>query len=181
MLAANTDRTVRRKGVQTLATPETTDDSRVHSEAPAEGDTSREFPEVRSHSQAPAEGLDFVTEADNQRRPDRSSRTGPAPAPEPISKPTVPPEEGRNMAGTFELVEPSRGAFEFRLLSSAGKVLVLSGRYNDKASAVAALHLARECAASALVQDHTTDPSQPIMPASLKPRHDQAAPSRWFG
>jgi hypothetical protein len=35
-----------------------TDDNRVHSEAPAEGDTTRDFPEIRSHSQDPAEGPD---------------------------------------------------------------------------------------------------------------------------
>ena len=41
-----------------------TDEIRIHSEAPAEGDTSREFPEIRSHSQDPAEGADVMTEAD---------------------------------------------------------------------------------------------------------------------
>jgi hypothetical protein len=34
------------------------DDIRIHSEAPAEGDDSRDFPEIRSHSQDPAEGSD---------------------------------------------------------------------------------------------------------------------------
>ncbi|MCP9001884.1 hypothetical protein NFC73_19440 [Pseudarthrobacter sp. RMG13] len=49
-----------------------TDDIRVHSEAPAEGDTSREFPEIRSHSQDPAEGSDDITDADanKQRQPE---------------------------------------------------------------------------------------------------------------
>jgi hypothetical protein len=49
-----------------------TDDIRVHSEAPAEGDTSREYPEIRSHSQDPAEGPDSITEADTrkQRQPE---------------------------------------------------------------------------------------------------------------
>lgn len=49
-----------------------TDDIRIHSEAPAEGDTSREFPEIRSHSQDPAEGSDYPTEggaAKGARRP----------------------------------------------------------------------------------------------------------------
>lgn len=45
-----------------------TDDIRVHSEAPAEGDTSREFPEIRSHSQDPAEGPDGITEADTNKQ-----------------------------------------------------------------------------------------------------------------
>lgn len=45
-----------------------TDDIRVHSEAPAEGDTSREFPEIRSHSQDPAEGSDRITEADTSKQ-----------------------------------------------------------------------------------------------------------------
>lgn len=49
-----------------------TEDVRVHSEAPAEGDTSREFPEIRSHSQDAAEGPDVITEADTnkQRQPE---------------------------------------------------------------------------------------------------------------
>ena len=56
---------------ETLDTSEiATDDIRVHSEAPAEGDTSREFPEIRSHSQDAAEGPDSITEADtNKQRP----------------------------------------------------------------------------------------------------------------
>lgn len=83
------------------------------------------------------------------------------------------------MTGTFELVEPSRGAFEFRLVSHTGKVLAVSGTYSDKDSAVAAMRLARECAATALVQDHTTGPQQPPTPSTI--RHDQGAPSRWFG
>lgn len=53
-------------GVSEIAT----DDIRVHSEAPAEGDTSREFPEIRSHSQDPAEGPDGEAEADaTKQRP----------------------------------------------------------------------------------------------------------------
>ncbi|WP_309108587.1 hypothetical protein [Arthrobacter sp.] len=38
------------------------DDIRIHSEAPVEGDDSRDFPEIRSHSQDPAEGSDFAAE-----------------------------------------------------------------------------------------------------------------------
>ena len=38
--------------------PASADDNRVHSEAPAEGDSTREFPEIRAHSQDPAEGPD---------------------------------------------------------------------------------------------------------------------------
>jgi len=45
-----------------------TGDNRVHSEAPAEGDTSREFPEIRVHSQDPAEGPDSVAEADANKQ-----------------------------------------------------------------------------------------------------------------
>jgi hypothetical protein len=41
-----------------------TGEIRIHSEAPAEGDTTREFPEIRSHSQDPAEGPDSPEEAD---------------------------------------------------------------------------------------------------------------------
>jgi hypothetical protein len=38
--------------------PASADDNRMHSEAPAEGDSTREFPEIRAHSQDPAEGPD---------------------------------------------------------------------------------------------------------------------------
>ncbi|WP_427006241.1 hypothetical protein [Pseudarthrobacter sp. H2] len=38
--------------------PASADDNRVHSEAPAEGDSSLEFTEIRAHSQDPAEGPD---------------------------------------------------------------------------------------------------------------------------
>ena len=65
------------------------------------------------------------------------------------------------MTGIFELVEPSRGAFEFRLVSHTGKVLAVSGTYSDKDSAVAAIRLARESAATALIQDHTTERRSP--------------------
>jgi hypothetical protein len=34
------------------------DEIRIHSEAPAEGDPTHEFPEIRAHSQDPAEGAD---------------------------------------------------------------------------------------------------------------------------
>jgi hypothetical protein len=47
---------------ETLDTSEMApEDIRVHSEAPAEGDTSREYPQIRSHSQDPAEGPDAIT------------------------------------------------------------------------------------------------------------------------
>lgn len=84
------------------------------------------------------------------------------------------------MSGIFELVEPRHGAFEFRLISHTGKVLAVSGTYSDKDSAVAAIRLARESAAMALIQDHTTRAPQPPAPSRTKPRHDHG-PSRWFG
>jgi uncharacterized protein YegP (UPF0339 family) len=83
--------------------------------------------------------------------------------------------------GIFELVEPSHGAFEFRLISHTGKVLAVSGTYSDKDSAVAAIRIARESAAMALIQDHTTRTPQPPTPSTTKPRHDHGAPSQWFG
>jgi hypothetical protein len=46
-----------------------TGEIRIHSEAPAEGDTTREFPEIRSHSQDPAEGPDSPEEADAAEGP----------------------------------------------------------------------------------------------------------------
>ena len=85
------------------------------------------------------------------------------------------------MTGIFELVEARRGGFEFRLISHTGKVLAVSGTYSDKDSAVAAIRLARESAAMALIQDHTTRAPQPPPPLKTKSRHDHGAPSRWFG
>ena len=85
------------------------------------------------------------------------------------------------MTGIFELLEPRRGAFEFRLLSHTGKVLAVSGTYTDKDSAVAAMRLARESAATALVQDHTAGPPQPPALWTANSRPDQGLPSRWFG
>ena len=38
--------------------PASADDIRVHSEAPAEGDSTQDFIEIRAHSQDPAEGPD---------------------------------------------------------------------------------------------------------------------------
>lgn len=42
-----------KKQVQEIGISDT-DDFRIHSEAPAEGDTARDSPEIRSHSQDPA-------------------------------------------------------------------------------------------------------------------------------
>lgn len=85
------------------------------------------------------------------------------------------------MTGIFELVEPSRGAFAFRLLSHHGKVLAVSGTYSDKDSAEAAMRLVREWAATAPVQDRTTGTSQPSPSLTTDSRFEQGAPSRWFG
>ena len=41
------------------------DEIRIHSEAPAEGDPTHEFPEIRAHSQDPAEGADSVEDDGN--------------------------------------------------------------------------------------------------------------------
>ena len=65
------------------------------------------------------------------------------------------------MTGKFELVEPRRRVFGFRLLSPTGKVLAVSGMYSTKDSAVAAIRLARESAAMALIEDHTTRAPRP--------------------
>jgi uncharacterized protein YegP (UPF0339 family) len=69
----------------------------------------------------------------------------------------------------------------FRLLSSRGKVLAVSGTYGDKDSAVAAIALVRESAAMALAKDHTTDPPRSTAPTPARQRHSRGALSRWFG
>ena len=124
------------------------DNMRMHSEAPAEGDSSREFPEIRSHSQDPAEGPDRPTEAGGP-----GMRTA---ALANLRNHTAGGRASRATAGTFELVVSGRGDFEFRLVSPNGKVLAVSGTYRDKTSAVAVIRDARECAAMALLKDHTT-------------------------
>lgn len=52
-VVAREDRKVRK--MNGFKTP---DEIRIHSEAPAEGDSTHEFPEIRAHSQDPAEGAD---------------------------------------------------------------------------------------------------------------------------
>lgn len=142
------------------------DNLRMHSEAPAEGDNSREFPEIRAHSQDPAEGPDDTVEASslNLRRPN------PAPTDQTANARTI-----QAMTGTFELLATS-GGYEFRLLSSTGKVIAVSGAYRDKKSAVEAIRDARECAAMALIKDNSS------LPLAMPPSQQaHKGPSRWFG
>ncbi|MFP5313494.1 MAG: YegP family protein, partial [Actinomycetes bacterium] len=133
-----------------------TGDIRMHSEAPAEGDSSREFPELRSHSQDPAEGADAPMETveSTASGPDASISQAPS------------ARTGQASAGTFELLVAGPGKFEFRLLSAAGELLVVSGAYSDRSSAIAGIKDARECAATARFKDHTTRHRSPTSPAS---------------
>jgi uncharacterized protein YegP (UPF0339 family) len=142
------------------------DNIRMHSEAPAEGDNSREFPEIRAHSQDPAEGPDDTMEAS----PIKPRRASPGPTDQTPNARTI-----QTMTGTFELLATT-GGYEFRLLSSTGKVIAVSGAYRDKKSAVEAIRDARECAAMALIKDHSS--RQLALPPTQQPHK---GPSRWFG
>ncbi len=145
------------------------DNTRMHSEAPAEGDNSRDFPEIRSHSQDPAEGADqFPEPSDLEPHPAASAV---------LFGPALPSATRQAMAGIFELLVTGPGDFRFRLLSPAGDVLAVSGAFSDKNAAIAAIHNARQCAATALFRDHTS-----ARPLSAGPaRQTQQGPSRWFG
>jgi uncharacterized protein YegP (UPF0339 family) len=146
-----------------------TDNIRVHSEAPAEGDNSREYPEIRSHSQDPVEGADRAPETEDLKlRPVSPVETT-------NQAPVTRTSAAR--AGTFELLLTDPGDFEFRLLSPAGEVLAVSGVYSNRNSAIAGIRDARECAATALFKDHTTR-----LPSTTRPvKPGQQGPSRWFG
>lgn len=145
------------------------DNARMHSEAPAEGDNSRDYPEIRSHSQDPAEGADTLTEAaDFELHP-----AGPAVS----MNPALPTRTKQTMTGTFELLVTGPGDFRFRLLSPTGDILAVSGAFSDKNAAIAPIHHARQCAATALFKDHTRG-----RPLSTSPtKQTQQGPSRWFG
>jgi uncharacterized protein len=55
--------------------------------------------------------------------------------------------------GVFELYRDADAKFRFRILDDGGCIVAVSEAHEDKASAIAAINLARECAASSRVID----------------------------
>jgi uncharacterized protein YegP (UPF0339 family) len=53
----------------------------------------------------------------------------------------------------FELYRDSDAKFRFRMLDDGGAILAVSEPHEDKASALAAIEAARECAASSRIID----------------------------
>lgn len=57
------------------------------------------------------------------------------------------------MAGTFELFVDDDSQIRFRLVMPDGHVLAVSGQFNDKHAAAAAIEEVRECAGTGLIRD----------------------------
>ncbi|ADX73261.1 uncharacterized conserved protein [Pseudarthrobacter phenanthrenivorans Sphe3] len=57
------------------------------------------------------------------------------------------------MAGTFELFADEDSRIRFRLVAADGTVLAVSGQYQDKYQAAAAINDVRECAGTGLIRD----------------------------
>ncbi|PNI09737.1 DUF1508 domain-containing protein [Arthrobacter sp. AFG7.2] len=62
------------------------------------------------------------------------------------------------MAGTFELFVDEDSRIRFRLVTPDGRVLVVSGQYQDKHQAAAAIKDVRECAGTGLIRDLAANP-----------------------
>jgi uncharacterized protein YegP (UPF0339 family) len=57
------------------------------------------------------------------------------------------------MAGKFEVFLDSDSHFRFRLAAADGRVLAVSGAFEDKAAVAAGIAAVRECAGTGLVSD----------------------------
>ena len=57
------------------------------------------------------------------------------------------------MAGTFELFVDDDSRIRFRLVMPDGHVLAVSGQFDDKRAAAAAIEEVRECAGTGLIRD----------------------------
>lgn len=53
----------------------------------------------------------------------------------------------------FELYRDGRAKFRFRILDDDGAIVAVSEEHEDKASAIAAIHTVRDCAATSRVID----------------------------
>ena len=62
------------------------------------------------------------------------------------------------MAGTFELFVDDDAQIRFRLVMPDGHVLAVSGQFNDKRAAAAAIAEVRECAGTGLIRDVAPPP-----------------------
>lgn len=88
------------------------------------------------------------------------------------------------MAGKIEVFVDKAKRYRFRLLSPNGSLIAVSPPFTTKRDAAAGIHLARECAGTALVtyMDTTAGPDHETQAASTNPTengHDpDAAPLR---
>jgi uncharacterized protein len=53
--------------------------------------------------------------------------------------------------GVFELYRDANAKFRFRILDDVGGIIAVSEAHEDKASAIAAIGTARDCAASRII------------------------------
>jgi uncharacterized protein len=73
------------------------------------------------------------------------------------------------MAGTFELFVDEDSRIRFRLVTPDGRVLAVSGQYQDKHQAAAAIKDLRECAGTGLIRDLAANPVQ-ARPSRRRPQ-----------
>jgi uncharacterized protein YegP (UPF0339 family) len=73
------------------------------------------------------------------------------------------------MAGTFELFVDEDSRIRFRLVTPDGRVLAVSGQYQDKHQAAAAIKDVRECAGTGLIRDLAAGPVQ-ARPSRRRPQ-----------
>ncbi|WP_397428213.1 YegP family protein [Pseudarthrobacter sp. BRE9] len=73
------------------------------------------------------------------------------------------------MAGTFELFVDEDSRIRFRLVMPDGHVLAVSGQFNDKQAAAAAIKEVRECAGTGLIRDVAPTPTGRMLPSPPQP------------
>ena len=68
------------------------------------------------------------------------------------------------MVGHFELFTDHLSRIRFQLLAPDGSVLAVSGPFNDRRAAAAAITELRECAGTGLIKDHFRTTTTMVMP-----------------
>lgn len=68
------------------------------------------------------------------------------------------------MAGHFELFTDHQFHLRFQLLANDGSILAVSGPFDDKRSAAAAITELRDCAGTGLIKDHSQKTTTMVMP-----------------
>ncbi len=65
-------------------------------------------------------------------------------------------QQGKAMAGKFELYKDSGGKFRFRLKASNGQVIAVGEAYDSKAAAMSGIESVKKNAGKATVDDQTS-------------------------